>query len=104
MSEAKRKPALWRRMCRAVFPSRSVCPQCGAEVRQGRVYFLLACILIGLGAGMLGQHIVSLQWQSVITELEHDIKQPFPPHRSDRDATGAETPQGDEPQGAVAPP
>jgi len=97
MSEAKREPALWRRMCRAVFQSRSVCPHCGATVRQGNAYFMLACILIGLGAGMVGQHVVSLQWQSVIAELEHDIEQPFPPHRAERDATPTETPQADGP-------
>jgi len=97
MNEAKRKPALWSRMCRAVFRSRSVCPHCGARIRQGGAYFMLACILIGLGAGMVGQHIVSLQWESVIAEFEHDIKQPFPPHRAEQDATVAETPQDDEP-------
>ena len=58
---------------------------------------MLACMLIGFGAGMVGQHIVSLQWEPVIAELEHDIKQPFPPHRSEHDATGTETPQDDKP-------
>jgi len=97
MREAKSKPPLWRRIGRAVFQSRSVCPHCGAKVRQGNAYFLLACILIGLAAGMVGQHIVSLQWQSVIAEIEHDIEQPFPSHRSDRDAPATETPPADEP-------
>lgn len=111
MREAKKEPDLWRRLCRAVFRSRSVCPQCGARVRQGRVYFMLACILIGLGAGMVGQHIVSLQWQSVITELKHDIEQPFPRRRAERHTTKIErhatkvrTPQDGEPEGNADPP
>ena len=97
MEDAKRKPALWRRWCRAVFRSRSVCPHCGARIRQGNAYFMLACLLIGLGAGIVGQHLVSLQWESVIEEFEHDIRQPFPSHRAEQDATGAETPQDGEP-------
>ena len=97
MKKAKSKPALWRRWCRAVFRTRSVCPHCGARTGQGGAYFMLACILIGFGAGMVGQHVVSLQWESVIEELEHDIKQPFPPRRSEQDTTGAETPQDGEP-------
>ena len=97
MKEEKRRPALGRRWFRAVFRSRSVCPHCGARIGQGRTYFILACILIGLGAGMVGQHIVSLQWESVIDELEHEIRQPFPPHRFQKDATGAESPKDGEP-------
>ena len=97
MKKAKRRPARWRRWCRAVVRSRLVCPHCGARTGQGSTYFILACILIGLGAGMVGQHIVSLQWESVIEELEHEIKQPFPPHRSEQETTGAERPQDGEP-------
>ena len=97
MKKANKKPALWRKWCPAVFRSRSVCPHCGAKTGRGSTYFILACILIGFGAGMVGQHVVSLQWESVIKELEHEIRQPFPPHRSVQDTTGAETPQEGEP-------
>ena len=74
-----------------------MCPHCGARIRQGSTYFILACILLGLGAGMVGQHFVSLQWESLIEELEHEIKQPFPLHGSKLDTPEAKTPQGGEP-------
>ena len=97
MKEANRKPALWRRCGRAVFRSRSVCPHCGARTGHGGMYFIVAYILLGLGAGMVGQYIVSLQWESVIIELEHEIMQPFPLHGSEEVTPEPAAPQDGEP-------